>query len=358
MVVIRFRYFPRRWEDLAHGAIIENLRSARSRYIQVVPFLLAEAWAVRRAVRSFRPDIVHVHWLVPQGVVTSACAPRVPSVVTTLGGDLYALDGPPWRVLKRWVVSRAAAVTVMNEQMRAAVRDLGAAPQDVHVLPMGVDASAFAGPRRGRQRGLLRLLFVGRLVEKKGLAVLLDALAQCSVDARLTVVGDGPLRSSLEDRASELPVTFVGQQGRSRLAELYLEHDVVVTPSVRAASGDQDGLPVALLEAMASGCAIVASDLPGINEAVVDGTSGLLVPAGDAVLLRSALERLSHDQTLLDALGSGARSRAAAFSVERRGEEYAALLRSVLAAAPERSEDDGRWRRPRSGRRLLGLPRH
>ncbi len=328
--VRRFAYFPRRWERLAHGAILENLRAHRSQYLQVLPLVVAEAFAVRRAVREFRPDVMHVHWIVPQGVVAGLVAGGVPAVVTTLGGDLYALRGAWARRLKARVVRRAAAVTVMNDEMRDLVVGLGADAADVAVLPMGVDTAAFRSPREAPAGDRLRLLFVGRLVEKKGLVVLLDALRTVPVPWSLTVVGDGPLRADLERRAADLPVEFTGQLGRERLAQQYARHEVVVVPSVPTASGDQDGLPVAMLEAMASGCALVASDLAGLRDAVEDGVSGVVVPPGDRAALAGCLERLARDPQLVERLGDGARARAQEYSVERRGRQYVELLRGVL----------------------------
>lgn len=331
LTVRRFAYFPRRWEDLAHGAIIENLRSRRSRWLQVVPFLVAEMIAVRRAVREFRPDVVHAHWIIPQGLTLAIVAPRLPRIVTTLGGDLYALRAGVLQRLKAWVVRGSRAVTVMNEEMADIVRDLGA--RAVEVAPMGADLSAFrasAARRRGGEPAL-RLLFVGRLVEKKGLGVLLSALRSAELTASLTVVGDGPLRAELERQAAGLDVTFVGQLGRTDLARAYAEADVVVVPSVAAASGDKDGLPVAMLEAMGSGCAVVGSDLPGIDEAIVDGESGILVRSADVDDLGAALHRLVADRELVARLGVAASARAESFSVERVGERYDVLLRSVLA---------------------------
>lgn len=327
-----FPYFPRQWEDLAHGAIIENLRRRRSRFLQVVPLVVAEAVAVAVAVRRFRPDVVHAHWVIPQGLVARTVARRVPMVVTTLGGDLYALNARPLRALKGSVLRHAAAVTVMNAQMRDAALGLGANPGTTRVLPMGADLRAVAARRRPRpDGGPTRLLFVGRLVEKKGLAVLISALRPSDNGAvELSVVGDGPLRSELEQAAAGLPVTFLGQLGRPALMRAYAEHDVVVVPSVLAASGDQDGLPVALLEAMGSGCAIVASDLPGLNEAVEDGVSGALVPSGDADALRAALEGLVADPERRAAMGEAARRRAEDFSVDAIGRQYADLLLSLL----------------------------
>jgi hypothetical protein len=88
----RFRYFPRRWEDLADGAILENLRARPLRWLQVLPFLAAEAFALRRLIAEFDPDVLHVHWVLPQGLVAALAAPRRRSVLTAHGGMCT-----PWR---------------------------------------------------------------------------------------------------------------------------------------------------------------------------------------------------------------------------------------------------------------------
>ncbi|MCM3661045.1 glycosyltransferase family 4 protein [Georgenia satyanarayanai] len=340
MAVRRFRYFPRRWETLADGAIIENLRQRPARWLQVVPFIVAEALTTLWAVRRLRPDVVHAHWIVPQGLVATVCAPRTPRLITTLGGDLYALDGPLMRRVKRWVVRRAGHVTVMNEEMRRRVLDLGARPDQVSVMPMGADLSGVV-PRVDRPGGHVRLLFVGRLVEKKGLEVLLTALRSVDADISLTVIGDGPLRADLERQARGLPVTFVGQRGRTALRHAYAEADVVVVPSVPAASGDQDGLPVVLLEAMGTGCAVVASDLAGIDEAVRDGVDGVLTPPGDAVRLAQAIDSLAGDPERRAELGRAARDRAASFSADAVGARYVDLLRTLTEGARTRHRRGG-----------------
>ena len=335
VTVRRFRYFPRRWEDLADGAILENLRRRRSRWLQVPAFVLAEAWALRRAVREHRPDVLHVHWIVPQGVAALLAARRVPWLVTTLGGDVYALSDPVSGRLKRAVLRRAGAVTAMNADMTARLVAQGAPAGATHVLPMGADVVAVRAAGVGVAREPGRILFAGRLVEKKGLAVLLAALRRLDTPGwTLEVVGDGPLRAALEAAAAGLPVTFRGALSRVELAAAYARSEVVVVPSVAAASGDQDGLPVALLEAMAAGCAVVASDLAGIDAAVVDGESGLLVPPGDADRLARTLAGLLDDPERRAKLGAAADSRAEEFSVEAAGARYCRLLRSV-AGRPE-----------------------
>ncbi|HEX6755643.1 MAG TPA: glycosyltransferase [Mycobacteriales bacterium] len=341
IVVERFRYFPRRWEDLADGAILENLRRRRSRWLQVVPFLVGETFALRRAVRRHRPDVLHVHWIVPQGVAALLAARSVPWLVTTLGGDVYALKDPVSRRLKRAVLRRAGAVTAMNTEMTARLVAQGAPAGATYVLPMGADVETVRAAGAGVERVPGRILFVGRLVEKKGLAVLLRALRSVTIPPgqappgapgwSLEVVGDGPLRQSLERAAEGLPVTFLGALPRTELAKAYARSEVVAVPSVTAASGDQDGLPVALLEAMAAGCAVVGSRIAGIDAAVVDGESGVLVPPGDEAALAAALTALLSDPDRRAKLGAAARTRADDFSVASIGERYCTLLREVAA---------------------------
>jgi colanic acid/amylovoran biosynthesis glycosyltransferase len=333
LTVRRFRYFPRRWEDLADGAIIENLRRRRSRWLQVVPFVLAEAAALRRELRRHRPDVLHLHWIVPQGLAALLTGRRVPWLVTTLGGDVYALSDPVSARLKRAVLRRAGAVTAMNADMTARLVAQGAPAQATYVMPMGADVELVRAAAAGERRVPGRILFAGRLVEKKGLAVLLDALRRVGTPGwSLEVVGDGPLRRRLEAASAGLPVTFRGALPRAELARAYGHSEVVVVPSVAAASGDQDGLPVALLEAMAAGCAVVASRIAGIDAAVVDGDSGLLVPPGDAGALAAALDGLLADPDRRAKLGVAASTRAEEFSVAAVGARYRALLRQVLSS--------------------------
>jgi Glycosyltransferase len=335
--VRRFRYFPRRWEGLAHGAIIENLRGRRSNWLQVLPFFIAEILAIRRAVRELHPDVLHVHWIIPQGLSALVAARRVPWLVTTLGGDLYALTDPLSTRLKRAVLRRARAATAMNTQMCEMLLTLGAPAQRTQVLSMGAQVDRIRDGAAHVHTTPGRLLFAGRLVEKKGVEVLLRALRLLpdNLEWSLRVVGDGPLRADLERAAAGLPVRFLGQLGLAELAEEYGTSEVIVLPSVRAASGDQDGLPVVLIEAMAAGRAVVASALSGIDAAISDGHSGLLVPPGDPTALADALTQLLTDASLRERLGENARSRADEFSVEAVGERYVSLLRDI-AGAPDR----------------------
>ncbi len=196
---------------------------------------------------------------------------------------------------------------------------------------MGADLDRVRRSGLGVAREPGRVLFVGRLVEKKGLAILLAALRTLPPGWSLEVAGDGPLRSALEEQARGLPVIFLGQTPRAQLAQAYARCAVLAVPSVPAASGDQDGLPVALLEVMGAACAVVASRIAAIDEAVVDGESGLLVPLGSTTELAAALARLLGDDALCRQLGAGAATRAEQYSVSSIGRRYLEVPRAAPA---------------------------
>jgi colanic acid/amylovoran biosynthesis glycosyltransferase len=331
VTIHRYSYFPRRWQDLADGAIVENLRAKRARWIQVPFFFAAMGIAVRRASKRYQPALAHLHWIIPQGIVGQVVLGDLPRVVTTLGGDLYALQGRVPTRLKKSVIRSARFVTCMSVDMASELARLGATPEQVRVIPMGVDVEPVERAVASRSRRPASLLFVGRLVEKKGAAVLLDALDRLPVndERRVTIVGDGPLRSSLEKRAGR-GVEFVGQRGREDLAAEYATNEIALYPSVPASNGDRDGLPVALLEAMTAGCVVIASRAPGIIDVVEDDVNGLLVAPGDADALAAAIERVENNVELRQRLGAAARETARDYSVDAVSTRYRMILGQTL----------------------------
>lgn len=329
--VARYPYFLRPFEDLADGAILDNLKERRSRIVQVPALLIAQFFAVRKAVRQFRPDVIHAHWTIPQGLIAAVAAPGISLVVTTHGGDIYALKGALFTSLKRFVFGRSARVTTVNSDMATRLAQWGVPSSSIDVISMGVDLEPATAVAEHAVREPGRIVVVGRLVEKKGFGVLLSALRGIDQSTwQLTVIGDGPLREELEKQAEGLPVDFLGQQGRNQVLAALASATVVALPSVEAASGDQEGLPVTLLEAAAVGATIVASDLVGVREAMDDGRAALLVTPGDVTELETAVRRLLGDDSLRAELADRARVAASGFSSEVIGERYRAVLRSAV----------------------------
>ena len=182
---------------------------------------------------------------------------------------------------------------------------------------------------------MLRVLSVARLVEKKGLDTLLHAAADVP-GVRVTIAGDGPMRPELENTAADPRlagrVTFLGGVDPSAVADLLREHDAVALPCRASADGDRDGIPVALMEAMAGGLPVVAGDLPAIRELVEDGQTGRLVPGGDAAALAGILAQWADDKNLRATLGEAGRGRVEAeFALSAN----VARLESALRAAPQ-----------------------
>ena len=339
--VVRYRYFFKRFEDLATGAILDNLKARKTRLLQV-PFLLIGLWvAVRAQVKRSRPQAIHAHWVIPQGIIATVAAPKIPLLVTTHGGDIYALNAGPILRLKKWVFGRAAAITTVNSQMKQRLLALGLPDAKVTVLPMGVDTQTVGALADSTVKVPGQLLVVGRLVEKKGIAFLFDALRKLQARGvnigRTVVIGDGPIRGELEAAAAGLPVEFVGQQGRAAVLEAIAKSQLMLIPSITADNGDQEGLPVTLLEGGAGKICVIASRLPGIDEVIVDGVSGLLVPQRDSDALAAAIERALGDDALRAKLAAGIAQSVKRFDLAVIGDGYCKVLTQIAAPpAPDR----------------------
>ena len=299
--VVRYRYAPECWETLVNdGGIVTNLKRARWKLLLVPGFVLGQAWVAWRLMRRERVDVIHAHWLIPQGLI-AALLPwlpgrRVSYVVTSHGADLYALKGRLLDGIKRFVARRAAAATVVSSAMRERLAALGVPAAHIHVLPMGVDLSERFTPDPSVPRSQHEILFVGRLVEKKGLRHLIAALPQVLEgvpDAFLTIVGFGPEEAALRQQVHTLglqaKVHFLGAVAQTRLPALYRRAALFVAPFVQAESGDQEGLPVALMEAVACGCPVVAGDVAGIEDLLGRMKPYICVDARNAEMLASCI---------------------------------------------------------------------
>jgi len=300
--VVRYRYAPASLETLVNnGGVVTNLRRQRWKWLLVPGFMLAQAWAVWRLCRTQKVVAIHAHWLIPQGLIAAALqwlpGAHVPFVVTSHGADLYALRGRWLAALKRWVLKRSGAATVVSTAMRDEVAALGADASKVSVLPMGVDMlGRFTPPQEQAARSPSELLFVGRLVEKKGLHHLIDALPAVlreRPDVTLTIVGFGPDEPALREQAAAKglneAVRFLGAVPQQELPALYRRAALFVAPFVQAASGDQEGLGLVLVEAIGCGCPVLAGSVPAVRDVLNDEFKHLLVAPGDYAALTACI---------------------------------------------------------------------
>lgn len=290
----RFAYFPAKWEDVADGAIIPNLKERRTRWLQVPFLMLAMLRAARRAVRDTSADVVHAHWVVPGGVIASLLGR--PYIVTAHGADVYALRGRLFSVLKKLVLRRARVTVPVSRSIGERLDVI--ATQVADPVPMGVDIKDLRDSMGERRPDDATLLFVGRLADKKGVDDVIRALALVP-SCVLRVVGDGPSRATLEGLARQLDiahrVSFLGQRSRAEVARELATARLLLIASKAARDGDEDGVPVVLAEGVAAGVPMVVTDAGGLGEHIVDGTSGWVVPAGDWRRLAGAMKEALGD---------------------------------------------------------------
>jgi glycosyltransferase involved in cell wall biosynthesis len=202
----------------------------------------------------------------------------------------------------------ASCVIACNADVADELRRAGA---PVSLIPHGVDLDRFQ-PSPPPGGAVPRLLAVGRLVPKKGFPVLIDAAARMRAPFELRVVGAGAQRDALQRRIAahdvQGRVVLAGPRTHDELPAEYAGADVVVVPSVADADGDRDGLPNVVLEAMASGRPVVASDIGAVSSAIIDGRTGVLVPPGDPDALADALDLVLARPDLRERLGREARA--------------------------------------------------
>ncbi len=293
---------------------------------------------LRRTLREFQPELVHLHLPNPLGAAAwlACCAlesgPR-PVLVVWHHADMHRQK--VGRILLRPVVraclDRAEGISVSTRALAAVSRELRGLEAKVRVIPFGIEAP-FEGQGGEKETG--PFLFVGRLVKYKGVGVLLRALALVP-EAHLEIVGAGPREEFLRDLARRLGLNDrVGFRGRLSEPELSLclaRARALVLPSLDA--GETFGL--VQLEAMAMGKAVIASDLPtGVTEVGRAGTTGLLVPPGDVQALAVALKRLQADPDLARAMGDAGKERyLEIFTRERMISDLRRWYRDLMASA-------------------------
>ena len=299
-------------------------------------FYFLEAAILARQLRRRGVGHLHVHFANVASEVAMLAA-RMTGITWSL--TLHGLSdfGNPVVSRLREKIASAAFVVSVSDWGRAQAQLCSDAAHwsKLHVVRCGIDVSRFvpagdAGVRSGP--GRLRLLTVGRLAPEKGHTVLLDALKSVTrqgLDLECTVVGAGPLRDELVRRTEELGlsdrVAFAGAVGQDDILPYYRDADVFVLPSLA------EGLPVVLMEAMAVGLPVIASNLTGIPELITHGQHGLLVSVGRADQLAEAIATLARDPAQTEVMATAGRARVRAdFDITRTVEVLVRVIESVI----------------------------
>ncbi len=306
--VRRFRYFPAWGEVLAYdGGMLPKLRQRLWLWGLVPFFMIALVAAIILALRREPVALVHAHWLIPQGLcvrIARLLAGRhAPVICTAHGADVFGLRGRVACALQRWVALGCVQVGAVSEALRDELIQRGVPAGKIRLMPMGVSVPDVPPDSAHREPQLIA--FAGRLVEKKGVDVLLDAfhrLASILPEARLCVAGGGPELTRYQRRATSLRleqrIQFMGPVPQEQIRDLFTRASVAVLPFVTARGGDSEGLPLVMLEAMAAACPAIVSDLPAVRGVIRSGENGLLFPERDERALAETIVDLLRNRDL------------------------------------------------------------
>ena len=362
--VNRFRYAPANWEFLTHEEGAPS-KMANKPWLQLlaIPYIISGFFKCIKICRKWRPDVIHAHWPFPHAYIALGAAKlfKIPLVLNFHGAELLLIRKKKWvKPLLKFAISQAQAVFANSSFTAGKIKAL----RNVEVewspygttlevkeggsLPLAPAANAASTtPSSGRTalsdsslsahghqggevspqrpsphpvQGKFKILFVGRHIERKGICHLIEAAKYLPRESfEIRIVGVGDLTEQLHVIANEVKqsnpdcaeIIFTGKLSPEALANEYKTANVFTLPAIVDSKGDTEGLGVVLIEAMELGLPIVASNVGGIPDVVVNDVSGILVPEKDPVALANAFKQLAADPELITRLLAGSQKRIA-----------------------------------------------
>ena len=308
--VHRFRYFPKRWESLTHDEGAPNKLGTRAVYkLAALCYILFGAWGAMALCARKKFDILHVHWPFPHGIFGYfASKVRGSKVILQFhGAELLLMNQFGFvKPVLRALLKRSDGVIANSSFTARKVREIY--ETEVAVIPFGAAVQEMEG--QDKLVSEKRILYLGRLIERKGVEYLVRAMPivrSMGVDAKLTIAGDGHARASIQRTIAEEQigdrVEMAGKVSDEQKRALYRDCDVFVLPAIVDSRGDTEGLGVVLLEALSYQKPVIASKVGGIPDVIRDGETGLLVPEKDPQALAETIARVLSDGDLAASLG-------------------------------------------------------
>ena len=350
--VNRFRYAPASWEILTHEEGAPS-KMASKPWLQLlaIPYIISGFFRCISICRKFKPDVIHAHWPFPHAYIALGAAKlfRIPLVLNFHGAELLLIRKKKWvKPLLKFAIGQAQAVFANSSFTAGKIKALKNV--DVEWSPYGTTLESGTAATGDTATpaitphpvdGKFKILFVGRHIERKGICYLIEAAKHLPRDQfEIRIVGVGDLTDKLKVQAKAMAaanpdaaeIIFTGKLSPEELANEYKTANVFTLPAIVDSKGDTEGLGVVLIEAMELGLPVVASNVGGIPDVVVDGVSGILVPEKDPEALAGAYRRLAAEPELVKQLLAGAQKRIAeCFSwdkiVERQIDSYKKIIR-------------------------------
>jgi len=309
ILVRRFHYCPRALEILSHKRTIpDQIKDNKLKTLLVVPYMLFGLLRLRKLLKKEHFDIIHVHWPFPLAIFGYFAArwASAPVVNEFYGVELRWVRNkmPVFMPFIRWILKTSDLVVAISSHTRSEIERIAhvrieIVPYGSPVPPMTEQRTADKDPSRTR-----RVLFVGRLVERKGVEFLVRAMKKLDLPfpVELDIVGAGPEEENLRNLVQQMGladrVNLAGRVSNVELKEYYASCDCFVLPAIIDSRGDTEGLGVVLIEALSYRKPVVASALGGIVDIIHHEKTGLAVPEKDPKTLAGAISRLLTDQNL------------------------------------------------------------
>lgn len=320
--VNRFRYAPAKWEFLTHEEGAPS-KMANKPWLQLlaIPYIISGFFKCIKICRKFKPDIIHAHWPFPHAYIALGAAKlfKIPLVLNFHGAELLLIRKKKWvKPLLKFAIGQAQAVFANSSFTAGKIKALRNV--DVEWSPYGTtlefgNRNSEFGMEPHPINNKFKILFVGRHIERKGIRYLIEAAKYLPRDQfEIRIVGVGDLTEQLKELAAHVSgnsaeIIFTGKLSPEALASEYKTANVFTLPAIVDSKGDTEGLGVVLIEAMELGLPIVASNVGGIPDVVIDGETGILVPEKDPEALASAYKRLAAEPELVKHLLAGAQKR-------------------------------------------------
>ena len=325
-----YKYAPiKSWNIWGYAASLRaDIKVKKRVYLLIPSVAISTFFHLMHLTRRNNYDILHVHWVLPNGPVAALIAGirRLPLVISLHGSDVFmAARGRFYSFLAGSCFKRASWITACSDDLRWRAIKLGASEERIETIPYGVDLDRFKADSTTRDFVIeqlkipseAKIIFTaGRLVYKKGFEYLIRALPQVlgfSDNVRLVIAGEGDLKDELIQLSRSLGVSqyviFPGSLQHHIIPKFYSASDMIVVPSIIDQWGNVDGLPNVLMEAMASGKPIVASRIAGIPQVVHQGENGLLVEEKNPHQLAEAIIKVLKSRRLSQKLGQQAREK-------------------------------------------------
>ncbi len=305
--IYRYKYG---FTALHDGAILPNIKKNKLLIFQIPFFILFSFLNLIKLVRKEKIDIIHAHWIIPQGFLAVLYKKvfrnkNLKIICTVHGGDIFSLRGWLMAKIKKWTLDNVDGITVVSNEIKEELKRIKVKNKNIQIAPMGVDEKSFSPDKYDENikkkyniTGPF-LLFVGRLVEKKGVKCAISAMPAVFKKypgAKFIIVGEGPLENELKWQVKELNlennIIFAGGIPNCELPKYYATADLFLGPSVTAKNGDSEGFGLTFVETLLCKCSVISSGLKAISDIIENENTGIQVDVKNTELFASKIIEL------------------------------------------------------------------